>query len=95
MTASASPGRAPMPTTLKVCIQNWGSLANRGDVNIYPKDCGILATCDGGQIITDDNSPPKPQLLASEPVGIHSAPTPGRYTRGRPCRQRSGVCSYS
>ena len=32
--------RAPeVPTTLRVCIQNWGSVANRGDVNVYPKDC--------------------------------------------------------
>jgi hypothetical protein len=27
------------PGTLKVCIQNWGSLANLGDVNVYPHSC--------------------------------------------------------
>jgi hypothetical protein len=158
VTAAASTQHRAMPTTLKVCIQNWGSVANRGDVNIYPKNClapysytlqlagagargaqgpagpqgaagpqgpagpqgatgpqgpsgpagpagapavingpvtvessppdelgqdrtedavcpaGMLATGGGGQIITDDNSTPKPQLLASQPVGPHSAP---------------------
>jgi hypothetical protein len=35
---------------------------------------GMLATGGGGQIITDDSSTPKPQLMSSQPVGIHSAP---------------------
>jgi hypothetical protein len=37
--SAATSHRAATPTTLKVCIQNWGNLANRGDVNVNPAAC--------------------------------------------------------
>jgi hypothetical protein len=36
---------------------------------------GMLATGGGGEVITDDNVTPKPQLLSSQPVGDHDTPT--------------------
>jgi hypothetical protein len=37
--SAATAHHAATPTTLKVCIQNWGNLANRGDVSVNPAAC--------------------------------------------------------
>ncbi len=70
--AAGSPAPGADPEAVESAPQQETGQDRTEDVSC---PTGMLATGGGAEIITDDSSTPKPQLLASQPSGGLASPT--------------------